>query len=80
MKETLYRFLGERNPRAKARYEALRQAGVSRWKAAPALLLPGGGGARPLPVGAGESAQSLGEPPAVLVQRLARFQIGRAHV
>ena len=26
MKETLYRFLGERNPRAKARYEALRQA------------------------------------------------------
>ena len=27
MKETLYRFLGERNPRAKARYEALRQAG-----------------------------------------------------
>ena len=74
MKETLYRFLGERNPRAKARYEALRQAGAPRWKAAPALLLPGGGGARPLPVGAGESAQSLGEPPAVLVQRLARFQ------
>ena len=28
MKETLYRFLGERNPRAKARYEALRQAGA----------------------------------------------------
>ena len=55
MKETLYRFLGERNPRAKARYEALRQAGAPRWKAAPALLLPGGGGARPLPVGAGES-------------------------
>ena len=74
MKETLYRLLGERNPRAKARYEALRQAGAPRWKAAPALLLPGGGGARPLPVGAGESAQSLGEPPAVLVQRLARFQ------
>ena len=74
MKETLYRFLGERNPRAKARYEALRQAGAPRWKAAPALLLPGGGGARPLPVGAGESAQSLGEPPAALVQRLARFQ------
>lgn len=74
MKETLYRFLGERNPRAKARYEALRQAGAPRWKAAPALLFPGGGGARPLPVGAGESAQSLGEPPAVLVQRLARFQ------
>ena len=74
MKETLYRFLGECNPRAKARYEALRQAGAPRWKAAPALLLPGGGGARPLPVGAGESAQSLGEPPAVLVQRLARFQ------
>ena len=68
MKETLYRFLGERNPRAKARYEALRQAGAPRWKAAPALLLPGGGGARPLPVGAGESAQSLGEPPAALVQ------------
>ena len=66
--------MGERNPRAKARYEALRQAGAPRWKAAPALLLPGGGGARPLPVGAGESAQSLGEPPAVLVQRLARFQ------
>ena len=74
MKETLYRFLGERNPRAKARYEALRQAGAPRWKAAPALLLPGGGGARPLPVGAGESAQSLGEPSAALVQRLARFQ------
>ena len=74
MKETLYRFLGERNPRAKARYEALRQAGAPRWKAAPALLLPGGGGARPLPVGAGESAQSLGEPPAALAQRLARFQ------
>ena len=31
MKETLYRFLGERNPRAKARYEALRQAGAPRW-------------------------------------------------
>lgn len=75
MKETLYRFLGERNPCAKARYEALRQAGAPRWKAAPALLLPGGGGARPLPVGAGESAQSLGEPPAALVQRLARFQV-----
>lgn len=29
----------------------------------PRLAAPWGGGARPLPVGAGESAQSLGEPP-----------------
>lgn len=77
VKETLYRFLSERNPQARERYETLRRSGVPRWKAAPALLAgirPGKQGeTRPLPAKGSESSFSLRQPPEQLVEQLRRF-------
>ena len=51
MKRALYHFLTTRRPQAGQRYQALRQRGVPRWKAAPALLAGAfaQGGNTPLP-------------------------------
>ena len=77
MKRALYHFLTTRRPQAGQRYQALRQRGVPRWKAAPALLAGAfaQGGNTPLPAQGSESAQTQREDPRLLAHRLAQFDL-----
>ena len=77
MKRALYHFLTTRRPQAGQRYQALRQRGVPRWKAAPALLAGAfaQGGNAPLPAQGSESAQTQREDPRLLAHRLAQFDL-----
>lgn len=79
MKEKLYHFFIQRNPRAQERYLDLRRAGVSKWKAAPVLLAGafsyGRDETRPLPSEVSESSLYPVQPPELLLEALSKFDV-----